>query len=140
MTRRSVMYLCMRSASASSGTGVAIEGDWGLTSVPGMVGVASGSDTDVEVEVELFAVAVAVVESAASVGSSSQLAALQTGPYAIYQLLHYKGGTGTIVIHNSFQPLCSAGHTWLALFVVFTILFGSVCGAYQLIGQQAFSE
>ena len=69
MTRRSVMYLCMRSASASSRTGVAMEGDWGLTSVPGMVGVASSSGTDVEVEVELFAVAVAAVESVASVGS-----------------------------------------------------------------------
>ena len=46
-----------------------MEGDWGLTSVPGMVGVASSSVTDVEVEVELFAVAVAAVESVASVGS-----------------------------------------------------------------------
>ena len=69
MTCRSVMYLCMRSASASSGTGVAMEGDWGLTSVPGMVGVTSSSGTDVEVEVQLFAVAVAAVESVASVGS-----------------------------------------------------------------------
>ena len=66
MTRQSVMYLCMRSASASSGMGVAMEGDWG---VPGMVGVASSSGTDMEVEVELFAVAVVAVKLVASMGS-----------------------------------------------------------------------
>ena len=54
--RQSVMYLCMRSASASSGAGVTMEGDWYLK-VSGMVGVASGSGPDAEVEVELFAVA-----------------------------------------------------------------------------------
>ena len=93
-------------------------GDWSLK-VPGMVGVASGSGSDVEVEVvELFAVAVAVVESAASVGSSSQLAALQAGVYILDAPLSWcsaAAGSGderamVMVMNQGVVPALAASH------------------------------